>query len=144
MSRFKFLFMNRYKRLLHQIKTAKENDQVLHLSNGIDLNFVPGHEYDACYHSAIPREDDQHSFVDKYIDSLNKIVKLTVYDCFSGDVRILAVGTDRIFVEIVDVVKCYDSQADLVPGTKYWIEDWVIAPELPEQKNEPSNPDLPF
>lgn len=120
------IFFNRYKKLLDHIKSAQEDEKILHLPNGVVLNFVPGHEYDGCVQSMIPRDDIDNKFVDKYIGKLNQVIEITVYDAFKGDVRILAVGTDRIFVEIIDVCTCYDTQRPFVPGTKYWIEDWLI------------------
>lgn len=44
MNRFKWFFMNKYKKLLYAIKCAKSNEQRLHLENGIVLDFSDGTE----------------------------------------------------------------------------------------------------
>lgn len=124
----KRLFMSRYKKLLFQIQAAINNEQRLRLPNGVWLDFVPGHEYDHCM-SVLPHTDDKESFAHKYISHIGQVVHMDVYDCFGGDVKILAVGEDKVFVEIVEAFACYGCQSDPVPGTKYWIEDWCIAPE---------------
>lgn len=141
--------MSKYKKLLYNIKVAARNDQCLHLPNGIALDFRPGHEYDNCKMDAFPREHDGKSFCQKYIDKIGQVVHMDVYDCFGGDVKILAVGEDVVFVEIVDVSACYSCQTPPRPGTKYWIEDWLMCPELEESENKPlrkgfEEKDLPF
>lgn len=40
MNRFKWFFMSKYKKLLYAIKCAKNNEQRLHLENGIVLDFT--------------------------------------------------------------------------------------------------------
>lgn len=125
----KWLFMSRYKKLLLQIQAAQNNEQRLHLPNGVCIDFVPGHEYDHC-RSVLPHTGDRESFVHKYFRHIGQVVHMDVYDCFSGNVKILAVGEDKVFIEIVEAFGCYECQLDPVPGTKYWIEDWCIAPEI--------------
>ena len=143
MNIIKWLLTSRYKKLLHSIAVAKENEQRLHLPNGIILDFQPGHEYDGCSMSVLPHYHEEQNFVKKYADYIGQVIKLTVYDCFSGDVKVLAVGSDRIFIEIVDVDSCYSCQLLPTPGAKYWVGDWEI--DRYEQSSagfEPS--DLPF
>lgn len=122
-------FLSKYKKLLRQIEVAKNNEQQLRLSNGILLDFTPGHEYDALYMSVLPHTSDNKRFADKYFSQIGQVVRIEVYDSFGGDVRVLAVGEDRILVEIVDVLPCYPCQIPPVPGAKYWIGDWEIPPE---------------
>ena len=136
--------MSRYKKLLHRIKTAKNNEEQLCLPNGVWLDFVPGHEYDRCL-SVLPHTCDKESFINKYIKHIGQVVQMDVYDCFGGEVKILAVGENRVFIEIVEASACYGCQQDPVPGTKYWIEDWCIAPEIASTiSTSATKSDLPF
>ena len=47
MNKLKWFFMSKYKKLLYEIKCAKNNEQRLHLENGIVLDFSkePPNEY---------------------------------------------------------------------------------------------------
>lgn len=45
MNKIKWFCMSKYKKLLYQINAAKENEQRLHLENGIILDFTNG-KYD--------------------------------------------------------------------------------------------------
>lgn len=127
MGSVKWFFMSRYRKLLHHIKAARDNEQRLILPNGVVLDFAPGHEYD--HHmmfSSFPRDPDGESFFKKYADKIGQVVHMDVYDCFGGDVKILAVGADEVFVEIVDVRRCYGCQKEPSVGSKYWVVDWEI------------------
>ena len=129
MNLIKWFFTSKYKKLLYQIKVARSNQQRLHLPNGVILDFFPGHEYDSCKSCASPLEDGGDKF-SKYIEKIGQTVHIDVYDCFGGDVKILAVGKDRIFIEIIYAVSCYSCQVDPLPGEKHWVGYWEIAPEL--------------
>lgn len=146
MSKIKHFFTSRYKKLLHQIVMAQYNEQRLHLQDGIILDFRPGYEYDDCTMYVTPYECSGEDFIKKYIDSIGEVIHMDVYDCFSGDVKILAVGADRVFVEIVDVSACYNCQASPSPGSKYWVGEWEICYD--PQPNQPDSvfeeKDLPF
>ena len=123
-------FASKYKKLLLQIKDAYNNKSQLCLPNNVWLDFRPGHEYDKGCLDALPRLYDGKNFIDKYLGHIGQVVHMTVYDCFEGDVKILAVGEDRVFIEIVDVLTCYSCQKAHKPGEKYWIADWEIPPEF--------------
>ena len=125
----KLPFASKYKKLLLQIKDAYNNQSQLRLPNDVWLDFRPGHEYDKGCLDALPRLHDGETFIDKYLGRIGQVVHMVVYDCFEGDVKILAVGEDRVFVEIVDVLTCYSCQKAHKPGEKYWIADWEIPPE---------------
>lgn len=127
MKSIKQFFASRYKKLLHQIKCAKENEQRLQLPNGVVLDFTPGHEYDKRVEFLeFPHEDEGESFFKKYSAEIGGFVHIDVYDCFSGVVKVLAIGTHEIFVEIVDVSACYWCQKAPSVGSKYWISEWEI------------------
>ena len=144
MNLIKWFFTSKYKKLLYQIAVARSNEQRLHLPNGVVLDFFPGHEYDNCKNYTLPREHDGKTFFQKYADKIGQIVHMDVYDCFGGDVKILAVGEDVVFVEIVNATACYSCQSDPIPGTKFWIGDWEIAPEPPTRPSGFEESDLPF
>jgi len=55
-----------------------------------------------------------------------KIIDLTVYDCFSGKVKLLKKRPTRIYIEIVDVVNCYSQQVPTKPGERFWIKKTEI------------------
>ena len=55
-----------------------------------------------------------------------KIVHMTVYDCFEGEVRILKNRRRKVLIEIVDVLTCYSCQKKPLPGERLWIEDKMI------------------
>ncbi len=138
-------FASKYDKLLLQIKDAYNNQSQLHLPNDIWLDFRPGHEYDKGCLDALPRLYDGETFIEKYLGRVGQIVHIAVYDCFEGDVKILAVGKDRIFVEIVDVLTCYSCQKAHTPGEKYWISDWELPPDEPLPATSTSkNNGLPF
>lgn len=50
-----------------------------------------------------------------------KLVCITVYDEFTGFVKILKNRFWKWYIEIVDVSMCYKSQKQLVPGERLWI-----------------------
>ena len=142
----KRIFASKHKRLLRDIERAYINKQALSLSNGIQLNFTPGHEYDACP-AYVYRCQNGKEFVKKFADSIEQVIHIDVCDCFSGDVLVRAVGWDRIFVEIVDVTPCYSCQKAPEPGEKYWVGRCEICSEIcpkPEQTSVFSEEDLPF
>ena len=139
----KRLFLSKHKRLLHRIEKAKFEEERLFLPNGVVLDFQPGHEYDNQSFYMLPCEYNRDDFIKKYTELIDQVIELTVYDCFSGDVKVLAVGGDRIFVEIVDVNSCYSCQMIPTPGSKYWVGVWeMLEYELVESSFKPS--DLPF
>lgn len=146
MNLIKWFFTSKYKKPLYQIEVARNNQQRLYLSNGVTLDFFPGHEYDNCKNYTLPHKYDGKDFFKKYSDKIGKIVHIDVYDCFGGDVKILAVGEDVIFVEIVDVTACYSCQEPPVSGTKYWIGDWELNPESEYKPSRSGfeDKDLPF
>ena len=146
MNAIKWFFMSKYKKLLYSIMVAERNDQRLHLPNGIVLDFRPGHEYDSRKQDMCPRECDGESFYKKYIDKIGQVVHMDVYDCFGGDVKILAVGEDVVFVEVVDVTACYSCQEPPRPGMKYWVGDWELPPDLEPKSSRTGfeDKDLPF
>ena len=146
MNLIKWFFTSKYKKLLHQIEVARSNKQCLHLSNGVILDFFPGHEYDRCTCYVLPRECDGENFFQKYADKIGQIVHMDVYDCFGGDVKILAVGENVVFVEVVDATRCYSCQEPPIPGEKYWIGDWELEPELELKPSRVGfeDKDLPF
>ena len=143
MNLIKWFFTSKYKKLLYQIEVARSNQQRLHLPNGVILDFFPGHEYDNCKNYTFPRENDREVFFKKYADKVGQTMYMEVYDCFGGDVKVLAVGEDRIFIEIVDATSCYSCQSDIYPGEKYWVGYWDIAPE-PTRSSGFEESDLPF
>ena len=143
MNMLKWFFTSRYKKLLYHIDVARNNQQRLHLPNGVVLDFYPGHEYDNCKNCASGSEYEEEMLFRKYVDRIGQTIHLDVYDCFSGDVKVLAVGKDRIFVEIVDAVPCYACQSDPLPGQKYWVWYWEIY-HHPARSIEFTENDLPF
>lgn len=50
-----------------------------------------------------------------------KVVRMTVWDGFTGKVKILENHFNKWFIEIVDVTMCYPQQVQLAPGTRLWI-----------------------
>ena len=146
MSKIKHFFTSRYKKLLHQIAMAQYNEQCLRLQYGIVLDFRPGHEYDSCTMYVMPCEFNGVSFIKKYVENIGQVIHMDVYDCFGGDVKILAVGADRVFIEIVDVTTCYTCQKAPSPGSKYWVGEWEICDD-PQPNTSYSvfeEKDLPF
>lgn len=137
MNPIKWFFMSKYKKLLYQIEASRNNEQKLHLPNGIVLDFSPGHEYDNCQMFVLPHYSDGEDFIKKYTNDIGKIIHMNVYDCFGGDVKILAVGADRVFVEIVDVLACYSCQTAPSPGSKYWVGEWEIEPQIEAENSTP-------
>ena len=118
----KNIFEGRYKRLLNRINKAKVEEAVIDLPNGVCLDFTPGHEYDKCLNLHSPYHPDNITAMKKYIDKIEQVVHIDVYDCFSGDVLIRAVGCDRMLVEIIeDVSLCYRCQVTPRLGNKYWV-----------------------
>lgn len=145
MNSIKWLFMSKYKKLLYRIECAKSNEQVLHLPNGVVIDFTSSHEYDSCSTVVLPRKNDG-DLMQKYSNNIGQMVHMDVYDCFGGDVIIREIKSDRVLVEIVDVAPCYACQKAPSPGSKCWIMDWEIAHETTSsEKNSAFNKeDLPF
>ena len=123
----RWFFMSKYKKLLEQIRCAQNNHQRLHLENGVVLDFVPGSDYDFP-ESELPREGSKNCW-DRFSSSVDQVIYLEVYDCFAGDVKVLAVGSDRIFIEIVEASACYGCQIYPLPGEKYWVAEWLLPPK---------------
>ncbi len=57
---------------------------------------------------------------------VGEIVSMTVSDCFCGDVKLLKIRENVVFIEIIDVTPCYTCQSKPNPGTRYWINDYLI------------------
>lgn len=60
----------------------------------------------------------------------NDIVRITVYDCFSGDAVVRTVEEDRLVADWISVCNCYECQTeynDSVEITKKDFENDVIA-----------------
>jgi hypothetical protein len=144
MNLIKLFFTSKYKKLLYQIEVARNKQQRLRLPNGVIIDFSPGSEYDNCKMYVLPHEHDSKNFVKKYVKSIGKVVHMDVYDGFGGDVRIIAVGADRVFIEIVDVLPCYGCQETPSPGSKYWVGEWEICDEESEHRSVFTQEDLPF
>ena len=51
----------------------------------------------------------------------DKIIDLTVYEFFSGKVKLLKKRRKRIYVEIVDVYMCYPCESTLPAGERLWV-----------------------
>ena len=49
------------------------------------------------------------------------VVDITVWDSFSGTVKIVKGGINKWLIEIVDVSMCYPQQVRLQPGEHIWI-----------------------
>ena len=52
---------------------------------------------------------------------IGNIIDITVYDYFTGRVRLLKKERRKIYVEIVDVTMCYPSAHELTAGEKEWV-----------------------
>lgn len=64
------------------------------------------------------------------------VVNATVYDCFSGRVKVVENQGNKWLVEIVDVCMCYPQQSQSQPGEQYWInEDELDKGESSEHKD---------
>ena len=138
------MFARRYRDLLADIKRACENQEKLILPNGIELNFYPGYDYDNCSFSMAGYPKRNEDVVKEYAERIGQVINLNVYDCFGGDVKLLAVAEDRIYVEIVDVSPCYSCQKAPTPGSKYWIGACEISKEIFPGTSSFSKSDLPF
>lgn len=51
----------------------------------------------------------------------DRIVNITVWDCFTGKVKIIQNRWYKWLVEIVDVSMCYRQQVQLQQGKQMWI-----------------------
>lgn len=49
------------------------------------------------------------------------VVPIVVYDCFSGNAKLLKKGWRKYYVEITDAYMCYPCQEQMPDGTKMWI-----------------------
>ena len=54
------------------------------------------------------------------------IIDLTVYDYFTGRVRLLKKTRRKIYVEIIDVTMCYPSAHELPAGKREWVPKELI------------------
>ena len=144
MNLIKKFFTSKYKKLLDEIFSAEREQKRLILPNDVILDFRHGHEYDSCSMAMLPKiNNDSQTFFQEYANRVGEIININVYDCFGGDVRLLAIGEDRIFVEIVNVSACYPCQKAPIEGSKYWIGSWDIPKEL-FQKSIFEESELPF
>lgn len=50
-----------------------------------------------------------------------RIVNITVWDCFTGKVKIIKNRLNKWLIEIVDVSMCYDQQVPCQSGEQMWI-----------------------
>lgn len=64
------------------------------------------------------------------------VVNITVWDGFSGKVKIIKNRFFKWLVEIVDVSMCYPQQAQLNSGEKIWISKRDIFKERKKGKRE--------
>ncbi|MCR4693220.1 MAG: hypothetical protein K5664_05005 [Firmicutes bacterium] len=71
------------------------------------------------------------------------IVNLTVYDVFSGDVKIIKNRLFKWLVEIINVNMCYSCQKQLEPGERLWIYRRELYMET-DSVCDFSEEDLPF
>ena len=71
------------------------------------------------------------------------IVNLTVYDVFSGDVKIIKNRLFKWLVEIINVSMCYSCQKQLEPGESLWIYRRELYMET-DRVCDFSEEDLPF
>ena len=71
------------------------------------------------------------------------IVNLTVYDVFSGDVKIIKNRLFKWLVEIINVNMCYSCQKQLEPGERLWIYRRELYMET-DNVCDFSEEDLPF
>lgn len=141
------IFKSRYRRLLHQIETAQRNHQRVALQNGVVLDFRPGHEYDDCRSYEFPCEHYDEDFVQMYGTRIGQVVRIDVYDCFGGAVKILAVGANRIFIEVIDVAACYGCCQPPRRGEKFWVGRWDLCAGSTNTSSPVKgfeNSDLPF
>lgn len=60
-------------------------------------------------------------FHDLLVMRVGRVVDITVWDSFSGTVKIIKNGINKWFIEIVDVSMCYPQQVQLAPGERMWI-----------------------
>lgn len=76
MNKIKWLFMKKYKKLLYEIEAAKENEQRLHLSNGIVLDFT-NHKWDwNKYNRRLSTEVGKYYLITRYFPTGNRKMEL--------------------------------------------------------------------
>ena len=49
------------------------------------------------------------------------VVPIIVYDCFSGNAKLLKKGWRKYYVEITDAFMCYSCQKQMPDGARMWI-----------------------
>lgn len=59
----------------------------------------------------------------KYFSAMKtgRTVNLAVWDCFSGDVKIIKNRGYKWLIETIDVCMCYPQQVPFVGGERMWI-----------------------
>lgn len=70
------------------------------------------------------------------------VVDITVWDCFSGKVKILKNHWYKWFVEVVDVSMCYPQLVPCECGERMWIYRRDLYRDLPSTKTKGENDDL--
>lgn len=69
----------------------------------------------------IVRAKISYAIQDFLLMRVGHIVNITVWDSFSGTVKVVKRGINRWLIEIVDVSMCYPQQVQLEPGDQMWI-----------------------
>lgn len=72
----------------------------------------------------------------------NCVVDITVYDCFTGKVRILQNKGYKWLVEIIDVSMCYPQLVPCKYGERMWVYRRDLYREPPYKKSKGENDDL--
>ena len=52
---------------------------------------------------------------------VGRVVNITLWDSFSGTIKVVKRGINRWLIEIVDVSMCYPQQVQLQSGEQMWI-----------------------
>lgn len=72
----------------------------------------------------------------------NRVVNITVWDCFSGEVKILKNYGYKWFIEVVDVSMCYPQLVPCECGERMWIYRRDLYRNPPYKKSKGENNDL--
>lgn len=102
MNKIKWFFMSKYKRLLYQIETAKENEQRLHLNNGIILDFT-NHKWDwNDYYGKAYTEFNKYYLITRHFPTGNRKMEL-----IKADDRIMYFPEFTTHYMVLDIKPCY-------------------------------------
>lgn len=81
MNKIKWFYMSKYKKLLYQINAAKENEQRLHLENGIILDFTNGkYDWNSYYKNSSYFEIGKYYLITKCYPTGNRNMELVKAD----------------------------------------------------------------